>query len=250
MKQRFGGIERLFGDAALACLSRRHVAIVGVGGVGCWAAEMLARSGVGTISLIDADELCVTNINRQIHALDSTVGQSKVEVMAARIKDINPQAKVVGRQQFFMPQTAAELLAGDYDLLIDAIDSVKHKVLLLTECLQREIKVITAGGAGGKTDPTLVTCDDLSNSYGDRLLKKVRYELRKHHLGRRKKFGIEAVFSPQQMVLPVSDSKQSLRLDCDSGYGTSPMVISSFGIVAANLAVKTLLQLADSTKKA
>lgn len=249
MKQRFGGIQRLFGDAALSCLSQRHVAIVGVGGVGCWAAEMLARSGVGTISLIDADELCVTNINRQIHALDSTVGQSKVAVMAARIKDINPQTQVFDRQQFFMQQTATELLAADYDLLIDAIDSVKHKVLLLTECLRREIAVITAGGAGGKTDPTAIAHGDLANTYGDRLLKKVRYELRKHHLGKRKKFGIEAVFSPQQMILPTGGDKQSLRLDCNSGYGTSPMVISSFGIVAANLAVKMLLQLDGSAKK-
>lgn len=242
MKQRFGGIERLFGDTAVQYLSQRHVAVVGVGGVGCWAAEMLARSGVGMISLIDADDLCVTNINRQIHALDSTVGQSKVEVMAARIKDINPQAQVICRQQFFMQQTATELLAENYDLVIDAIDSVKHKVLLLAECLRRKITVITAGGAGGKTDLSAITHADLFTTYGDRLLKKIRYELRKNHIGKRKKIGITAVFSPQQMIFPISNRQHSLRLDCDSGYGTSPMVISSFGIVVADLAIKTLLQ--------
>jgi tRNA A37 threonylcarbamoyladenosine dehydratase len=242
MKARFGGIERLLGEEALAQLQQSHVAIVGVGGVGCWAAEMLARSGVGKITLIDADELCVTNINRQIHALDSTVGKSKVQVMAKRINDINPVCKVICHEQFFMASTANELLL-DYDYLIDAIDSVKHKVLLLAECLKRRIPVVTCGGAGGKTDPSSIQSTDLAKTNGDRLLKKVRYELRKHHgLKGKKKFKIQAVFSDQAMILPFCEveDKQSFKLDCDSGYGTSPMVISSFGILAADVVVKQL----------
>lgn len=242
MKERFGGIERLFGEEELAKLSNTHVAIVGVGGVGCWAAEMLARSGVGQITLIDADELCVTNINRQIHALDSTVGKSKVRIMADRIKDINPACQVNSHEAFFMAGNADELLV-EYDYLIDAIDSIKHKVLLLAECVQRNIPVITCGGAGGKTDPARIQTADLVKTSGDRLLKKVRYELRKHHgYKNKKKFKIQAVYSDQQMILPFCDvgEQQSFKLDCDSGYGTSPMVISSFGILAADCAIKRI----------
>lgn len=243
MKERFGGIERLFGEAQLTQLQNSHVAIVGVGGVGCWSAEMLARSGVGQITLIDADELCVTNINRQLHALDSTVGQSKVLTMAKRIKDINPNCYVVCKEAFFMASNADELLI-EYDYLIDAIDSIRHKVLLLAECLKKKIPVVTCGGAGGKTDPARIQTADLAQSSGDRLLKKVRYELRKHHgLKNKKKFHIQAVFSDQEMILPFCDvdDNKSLKLDCDTGYGTSPMVISGFGIRAADVAVKGLV---------
>lgn len=245
MKERFGGIERLFDVSGLAQLSQSHVAIVGVGGVGCWAAEMLARSGVGKITLIDADDLCVTNINRQIHAMDSTIGQSKIQVMARRIQDINPDCQVLCHDMFFMQSTADELLSVSYDYLIDAIDSIKHKVLLLTECVQRHIAVVTCGGAGGKTDPTRIMHADLAKTSGDRLLKKVRYELRKHHgFKNKKKFKIAAVYSDQPMKLPFCGigEQKSFKLDCDSGYGTSPMVISSFGIVAADVVVKKIIQ--------
>ncbi len=244
MKERFGGIERLFGTAQAQRLASAHVAIVGVGGVGCWAAEMLARVGVGTITLIDADELCVTNINRQIHALDSTVGQSKVVTMAKRIHDINPACQVHAQEAFFMASNADELLL-EFDYLIDAIDSVKHKVLLLAECLKKKIPVVTCGGAGGKTDPACIQQADLAQTAGDRLLKKVRYELRKHHgLKDKKKFKIKAVYSDQAMILPFCDTadQQSFKLDCDSGYGTSPMVISSFGIRAADVVIKQLIK--------
>jgi tRNA A37 threonylcarbamoyladenosine dehydratase len=243
MKARFGGIERLFGAQEFEQLQQAHVAIVGVGGVGCWSAEMLARAGVGEITLIDADELCVTNINRQIHALNSTVGQAKVQVMAARIKDINPDCVVHAHEAFFMASTADDLLIK-FDYLIDAIDSIKHKILLLVECLKREIPVVTCGGAGGKTDPARIQTADLAKTCGDRLLKKLRYELRKQHgLKNHKKFNIQAVFSDQEMILPFCDVgvETSRKLDCDSGYGTSPMVISSFGIRAADWVIKQLI---------
>lgn len=244
MKDRFGGIERLFGQAQFERLQQAHVAIVGLGGVGCWAAEMLARSGVGHLTLIDADELCVTNINRQIHALDSTVGKGKVLTMAARIQDINPACQVTAHEAFFMASNADALLTG-FDYLIDAIDSVKHKVLLLAECRQRGIPVVTCGGAGGKTDPGRIQTADLAQTSGDRLLKKVRYELRKHHgLKHQKKFKIQAVYSDQNMILPFCETGNitSLKLDCDSGYGTSPMVISSFGIRAADVVIHLLMR--------
>ncbi|TDR20578.1 tRNA threonylcarbamoyladenosine dehydratase [Marinicella litoralis] len=244
MKARFGGIERLYGVAQLSRLQNSHVAIVGVGGVGCWSAEMLARAGVGKITLIDADELCVTNINRQIHALDSTVGQSKVQVMADRIKDINPDCQVTCHETFFMAKNADELLL-EYDYLIDAIDSINHKVLLLVECRRRKIPVVTCGGAGGKTNLSRIQTADLTKTRGDRLLRKVRKEMRNNHgMKKTKKFKIQAVFLDQEMLLPGSDDNQptSRKLDCDSGYGTSPMVISSMGIRAADVVISQLLK--------
>ena len=244
MKERFGGIERLFGKEQLSILQNSHVAVVGVGGVGCWSAEMLARSGVGKITLIDADELCVTNINRQIHALDSTVGQSKVQVMAKRIHDINPDCEVICHDMFFMAANIDELLI-EYDYLIDAIDSIKHKVLLLVECRRRKIPVVTCGGAGGKTDLSRIRTADLTKTRGDRLLRKVRKEMRNNHgLKKTKKFKIQAVFLDQEMILPnnSAETEGSHKLDCDSGYGTSPMVISSIGIRVVDLVVKKLVE--------
>ncbi|MCF6300680.1 MAG: tRNA threonylcarbamoyladenosine dehydratase [Proteobacteria bacterium] len=242
MKSRFGGIERLYGQVGANKIEQAHVAIVGVGGVGCWSAEILARSGVGTISLIDADELCLTNINRQIHALDSTIGQGKTKVMAARIKDINPDCKVRQINAFFMESNKEVILSANFDHMIDAIDSVKHKVLLLSECLKRKIPVITVGGAGGKTDPARIQSADLAKTYGDRLIKKVRQQLRKDYgFSTSKKMGITAVFSDEEMLMPAcGTSSKSLKLDCDTGYGTSPAVISIFGIRAAELAIQQL----------
>lgn len=245
MKERFGGIERLYTAAGFERLQNAHVAIIGVGGVGCWAAEMLARSGVGEITLVDADDICVTNINRQIHALNSSVGRPKVTVMAERIKDINPDCEVHAIEKFYMDSTAEELLSNNYSYIIDAIDSVKHKVALLAACKQRQIPVITTGGAGGKSNPGQLKQTDLAETQGDRLLKKVRHELRRHcDFKGLKKFGIQAVFSDEEMRLPFSktEDKKSHRLDCDTGYGTSPAVISSFGIMAADAVIKDLMR--------
>ena len=244
MKERFGGIERLYGAAGFQNLQQAHVAIVGIGGVGCWAAEMLARCGVGEITLIDADEVCVTNINRQVHAMNSTVGQFKVLAMKDRILDINPDCVVHAEQQFYMAGNAEKLLSGNYDYLIDAVDSVNHKVLLLAQCHQQHIPVVTTGGAGGKTQANNLQVADLAQTHGDRLLKKVRYELRRHHgFKGLKKFGINAVFSDQAMTLPFCETGEqtSYRLDCDSGYGTTPTVISGFGALAADWVIRSLV---------
>ncbi|GAA4817154.1 tRNA threonylcarbamoyladenosine dehydratase [Marinicella pacifica] len=243
MKERFGGVERLYGATGFEQLQQAHVAIVGIGGVGCWAAEMLARSGVGEMTLVDADEVCVTNINRQIHALNSTVGQAKVIAMKDRISDINPECVVHAEQQFFMAQNAEKLLNTNFDYLIDAVDSVKHKVLLLAACRDKKIPIVTTGGAGGKRQTNRLQIKDLAETHGDRLLKKVRYELRRQHgFKYLKKFNIPAIFSDEAMTLPFCepDKQTSYRLDCDSGYGTSPTVISGFGILAADWVIQAL----------
>src|SRR6516225_5042178 len=139
---RFGGIARLYGQGGLLKLRAAHVCVVGIGGVGTWAAEALARSGIGAITLVDLDEVCVTNINRQLHALTETVGRSKVEVMAERIRAINPECKILAEQKFFNEQTAEELLASKFDFVLDAIDSVSNKVLLLAKCREKNLPVV------------------------------------------------------------------------------------------------------------
>ncbi len=243
--QRFGGIQRLLGEAQAEKLAQSHVAVVGVGGVGCWAAEALGRFGVGTLSLIDADDVCVTNVNRQLHALDSTVGQSKVAVMAQRLRDINPHAVVHAQAAFYLPGNSAELIQPGVDCVIDAIDSVRQKVHLLHHCVQLKVPVVCVGGAGGKQDPLRIQVDDLSRSHGDRLLRKVRSELRKQIPSDGKgRLGVRAVFSEETMQLPACDATAnggtSRRLDCNSGYGTSPAVIGVFGLLAAQEAVRLM----------
>ncbi|WP_395377615.1 ThiF family adenylyltransferase [Marinicella sp. W31] len=242
-KQRFGGIERLYGESSFSQLQQVHVTVIGVGGVGCWSAEMLARLGVGCITLVDADDICVTNINRQLHALNSTVGQPKVEVMRQRILDINPDCRVEAQQQFFLSSTADAVLSNP-GVVVDAIDSVKHKVELLSRCIKSDIPVVTAGGAGGKQDPGRIKMDDLSRTHGDRLLRKIRQLLRKElNLSAHKKIGIPAVFSDEEMKLPFCDvDRPAVALDCDTGYGTSPIMISSMGIQLAQLAFQQIMK--------
>jgi len=254
---RFIGIARLFGQNAGATLRDAHVAVVGIGGVGAWAVEALARTDVGRLTLIDLDEVCTTNINRQIHATDATVCRPKVEVMQQRVAAFAPGTNVLTHQRFFTPESADELLSVDprYDVVIDAIDSAKHKTALIAECRRRELQVITVGGAGGRTDPCAIKVADLAHSYHDTLLQMVRKRLRQFH-GYPKKgnqpFGIPCVFSPQPVVYPTSDGQitcerptddrdKSLRLSCEQGFGAAVFVTGAMGFQAAALAVEHLL---------
>ncbi|MBI1372096.1 MAG: hypothetical protein GC159_04965 [Phycisphaera sp.] len=256
---RFIGVARLFGVAGLDALRAAHVAVVGIGGVGSWAVEALARSAVGRITLVDLDEVCTTNINRQLHATDVTVGQAKVDVMAERVHAIAPDTQVVARQVFFTDKTADELLTPDppYDVVIDAIDAFKHKALLIAECLRRGIHVVTVGGAGGKTDPSHIRTADLTLSYNDPLLQMVRRRLRQvHGIGRvypqnapATPFGVPCVFTPQPVVYPTTtgetcDTKpeeledRTLRLSCEQGLGAAVFVTAPMGFAAAALAIE------------
>ncbi|WP_162975714.1 tRNA threonylcarbamoyladenosine dehydratase, partial [Pseudomonas aeruginosa] len=176
-EQRFGGIGRLYGREGLQRLADSHVAVVGIGGVGSWAAEALARSGVGEISLFDLDDVCVTNTNRQVHAIEGSVGKAKVEVMAARIRAINPACRVHAVADFVTRETMAEYIV-DFDYLIDCIDSVAAKAALIAWCKRRKIPVITTGGAGGQVDPTQIQVADLNKTFNDPLAAKVRSTLR------------------------------------------------------------------------
>jgi tRNA A37 threonylcarbamoyladenosine dehydratase len=233
----------------LGKLRAAHVCVVGIGGVGTWAAEALARSGVGALTLVDLDEICVTNINRQLHALTETVGRSKVEVMAKRIRTINPECKIVAEQKFFNAQTAEELFALKFDFVLDAIDSVTNKVLLLAKCREKKIPVVACGGAGGRRDATQVRTADLAKATHDRLLAEVRRQLRKDF-----KFStdgspmeIECVFSAEPPVFAQPDgsicenrpaAEDGTRLNCNGGLGSATFVTGAFGFAAAGVVVQ------------
>lgn len=252
---RFSGIGRLYGLEALESFQRAHIAIIGIGGVGSWAAESLARSGVGRFTLVDLDDLCVTNTNRQIHATASAMGRSKAQVMAERLREINPEIEVTVRQEFFTEANAEEILATAFDAVVDAIDSMRPKCDLLSSCRRMGLPVFTSGGAGGRSEVTKIEIGDLSRSHGCALLLQVRRNLRNHYqfpAGGKKtpKFGITAVFSSEQPRYPTADGCTSLQrpeempagLRCDAGYGTVTHITASFGLALAGEILKTLAQ--------
>jgi tRNA threonylcarbamoyladenosine dehydratase len=246
---RFGGIARLYGQAALDRLQRSHVCVIGIGGVGTWSVEALARSGVGHLSLVDLDDVCVTNVNRQIHALDGTIGRSKVGAIAERARSINPDIVCTERTEFFTETTADNILSGKIDYVIDAIDNLTNKCLLIAECRNRRIPIITCGGAGGLQSGTEVQITDLARTAQDSLLKMVRKTLRRNYgfpRDLKRKFKIPAVFSPAIRMYPWQDgticeakeADSELKLDCASGFGTATFVTGAFGFAAAQHAVR------------
>lgn len=250
---RFAGVGRLLGADGLARLAAAHVCVVGLGGVGSWTVEALARSGVGSLTLVDLDEVCVSNINRQLHALTNTVGQSKAEALAARIALIHPACRVQVIPLFFKKSTAGEILAPGYDYVVDAIDGVAHKARLIGMCKQRGIPVIASGGAGGKTDATRICVADLSGTIYDPLLAFIRKRLRKWFNFPRgdKKFGIPCVYSPEPVAGAAGDAcaarEPGVRTNCDTGLGALAHVTGTFGLLMAGHVINQLAKPARST---
>jgi tRNA threonylcarbamoyladenosine dehydratase len=235
---RFAGLGRLYGAAGLERLRSSSVCVVGLGGVGSWAAEAVARSGVGRITLVDLDDVCVSNVNRQLHALDGAIGRPKVEVMAERIASINPACQVRAIAEFFTETTAEQILASRFDFVLDAIDQVTNKCLLIARCHQKQIPIVTVGGAGGRRNPTAVQVADLAKTTHDALLQQVRKRLRDEHgFPRDPKvlFGVPCVYSTEP-VMPPSEGCAG-RITCDNGYGTASFVTGAFGLVAASCVV-------------
>ena len=239
-ERRFGGIARLYGAKAANQIASAHVCVIGIGGVGSWAAEALARSGVGKLTLIDLDHVAESNINRQIHADDETLGKAKVVAMQERIARINPACKVVGVEEFIEVDNVTTLLP-QCDAVIDAIDQVRAKAALAAHCKRNKILLVTTGGAGGRIDPTKICVDDLSRTTQDALASRVRSRLRSEYdfpRDLKKKFGIECVYSPEQIRRPENDAcdtddKQGITgLSC-AGYGSSVAVTAAFGMAAA-----------------
>ena len=238
---RFGGLARLYGAGGLQRLLRASVCVVGLGGVGSWAAEALARSGIGHITLVDLDDVCLSNVNRQLHALDGAIGRPKVEVMAERIHAIHPACQTRAKAEFFTETTAGQILENRFDFVLDAIDQVANKCLLIARCWQRRIPIICAGGAGGRRDPSAVRVADLAHTSHDALLQQVRKKLREEHgFARDPKtpFGVPCVFSTEPAAPPAEGCAG--RVTCDNGYGTASFVTGTFGFVAASCVVSKI----------
>ncbi len=251
-QDRFGGIGRLYGVDQLSIYQRSHACVVGIGGVGSWAAEGLARSGVGKITLIDLDDICVTNVNRQVHALTETVGKLKIDVMAERIKSINPDCEVITVMDFVDQKNVASLITHEMDCVVDAIDSMKAKAALVNHCKRAKIPVICTGAAGGQTDPTKIEIADLNKTFNDPLIRRVRSYLRRtqgYSRNPKRNYSIPVVYSREQLVHPQPDGSVcqqraagdgSTKLDCNTGFGAITMVTASFGFMAANKALELM----------
>jgi tRNA A37 threonylcarbamoyladenosine dehydratase len=232
-------------------LGAAHVAVIGVGGVGSWTVEALARSGVGGLTLIDMDDVCITNTNRQLPALTNTQGQPKADVLRERVKLISPACKVHAVLEFLTPSTADRLLTAGYDFVIDAVDRASVKALVIARCRDLHTPVLTVGGAGGRRDATAVRCADLARSGGDDLLRLVRRELRRtwgYPAGIETDFGVPCVYSAEPQIFPWSDGGcratpergESLKMDCASGFGAATFVTGVFGFAAAGEVVRRI----------
>ncbi|UIN22601.1 tRNA cyclic N6-threonylcarbamoyladenosine(37) synthase TcdA [Herbaspirillum frisingense] len=270
-ERRFGGVARLYGAAALHRFGRARVCVVGVGGVGSWIVEALARSAIGHLTLIDLDNLAESNVNRQIHALTETLGQAKVTALHERIRQINPTCVVTEVEDFVDPENVEQMLGGGrFDYVIDAIDNVPAKVAMIAWCRKNGMPMVTIGSAGGQIDPTQIEIRDLCRTEQEPLLAKVRKRLRSQHgfpRGTKNKFHIDAVFSTEPLRFPelaegeicevapaedmdvgedVADSTQAgvTGLNC-AGFGSAMVVTATFGLVAAAHVLKKLAAQAD-----
>jgi len=255
MQYKFGGTQRLYSQRGIDRLNQASVTIVGIGGVGSWIAEALARTAIGKITLIDMDDICVTNTNRQIHAIDDNVGRLKVEVMSERIKSINSDCEVISVVDFINLDNLSETIDNNTDYVVDAIDNARTKAAMIAHCKRQKIKIITIGGAGGQIDPVKITVGDLSRTWQDPLSAKVRSELRRNYRfskNPKRRFGVECVYSTEQLLYPKFDGtvtyqKQSregsARLDCAQGLGASAMVTATFGMIAAARIINKLAEI-------
>jgi tRNA A37 threonylcarbamoyladenosine dehydratase len=249
LARRFSGVRRLYGEAGVTRFEQAHVCVIGMGGVGSWAVEALARNGIGRLTLIDLDSIALSNVNRQLHALEDEFGKAKVTTMAQRIHGINAACQVREIEDFITPDNLDEILAEPFDAILDAIDDAPAKVALAAFCRQRKIPLIMAGGAGGRIDPTRIRHGDLARSSGDRLLAKVRNSLRRGHnfpRGDKVKFGIACVYSDEPLRKPLAyscdvEDDTLTGLNC-SGYGSSVCVTAPFGFAAASLVLNLLLE--------
>jgi tRNA A37 threonylcarbamoyladenosine dehydratase len=254
LSNRFGGTQRLYGISETQILNNSHVCVVGIGGVGSWVAEGLARTAVGCITLIDLDDICTTNTNRQIHALTTTIGESKVDVMAQRILAINPDCKVKVIEDFVTADNVKDYLTEHLDYVVEATDSVKAKAAMIAHCKRQKTPIITVGGAGGQTDPTQVTISDLAKTTQDPLASKVRNWLRREYnfsKNPKRRFAVDCVFSTEQLKYPQQDgtvcetknlSDGSVKLDCNTGFGASVAVTATFGFAASARVQEKLIE--------
>lgn len=249
-ESRFGGIARLYGTQAMGKIRQAKILIIGIGGVGSWVAESLARTGLGQMTLVDLDDVCVTNINRQIHAVNSTVGKFKVDVMKERIATINPYCEVDTKQFFFSPKNLAAIFDKEYDFVVDACDDFTNKCYLIDHCRKNKIPMVVMGGAGGKTDPLQVRMSDMATSANDRLLAKLRKKLRQDFDFPGENdgdFGVWSVWSHERAVYPTADGCVTHKapglaknMDCSEGFGSASFVTGTFAFVTTSLVIREI----------
>lgn len=252
-EQRFDGIDRLYGLGSVAHLHRMHVCVIGIGGVGSWVVEALARSGIGALTLVDADEVCISNTNRQLHALEGEYGRSKVDVVAERARAINPQVRVHPLARFLTPSSLETILGDGFDLVIDCCDAFRVKVETIAWCKRRKQPLLICGAAGGRTDPTQVRVRDLAKTEQDTFLAMIRRKLRdefRFPRDRKRYFGVAAVYSLENVRYPQADGRVcgirpagygAARLDCGSGLGAATHVTGAFAFAAVARAIEMLL---------
>lgn len=253
MARRFGGISRLYGADGLTKLQTMHICVIGIGGVGSWAAEAIARNAVGTITLIDLDNIAESNVNRQLHAVEGAFGKAKVTAMAERIRLINPVATVNEIEDFVTVENVNEILNRNFDGVIDCIDDAKAKAAIAVFCGQKNIPLIMAGAAGGRLDAGHIKHADLSQVSHDKLLAKVRNILRRDYNftkadeveNKPSKFGVQCIYSDEKVVIPdrlcALESTPITGLNC-AGYGSSVCVTAPFGFAATGLLLQQLLR--------
>ena len=245
-ERRFGGIDRLYGEGARLALHRARAVVVGVGGVGSWVVEALARSGLGNLTLIDFDHVAVSNVNRQIQALDSTLGMEKVQALEARIRDINPDCRVSAVDDFLTADNMRELIPpGAYDAVVDACDEAQVKAALIVHARFNKIPLVVCGAAGGKRDPLRLRCDDLGRVTHDALLSRIRNALRKdYNIAPKKngKFGVNCIYLEEPSKKGTQCSTGDLSC---SGYGSAVTVTASMGLAAAAWCVERIVKQTD-----
>ena len=256
LQERFAGIDRLYGSGAVMRLAQARVAVVGLGGVGSWAVEALARSAVGHLTLVDADDLCLSNTSRQLPAIAGQYGRNKAQAMAERCLAINPAMEAVAVESFLTPSNLEPLLGGGFDLVLDSCDSFRTKVEAIAWCRRRKQPIVTVGSAGGRTDPTQVRVRDLSRTEHDAMLSLIRRKLRgefnfpKNH---DRYFGVPAVYSLENVrypqadgsvcgIRPAMDKDTALKLDCGAGLGAATHVTGAFAFAAVAKTLEILLK--------
>lgn len=249
-QRRFGGVARLYGAKGLERFTKAHVIVIGIGGVGSWVVEALARNAIGKLTLIDMDIVAESNINRQLPALSSTLGRNKVDVMKERILDINADCEVVTIDDFITQDNLEELIDDKANYVVDCIDNSRIKAALIAWCKRRKLPIMTLGGAGGQIDPTTIKVADLSRTIHDPLLSKTRKLLRQEYQFSRntkRRFGISCVYSTEHLVYPSNvgetnhmTDNQKKNLSCAGGIGSSVMVTAVFGFVATSFIIKKL----------
>lgn len=259
-QQRFSGLDRLYGRGTVARLATARVAVVGLGGVGSWAVEALARSGIGGLTLVDADDVCVSNTNRQLPALQGHYGRGKAEAMAERCRAINPAIDVCAVPSFLTPSNMESLLGDGFDVVLDACDSFRSKVEAIAWCRRRKQPIVTVGAAGGRIDPSLVRVRDLSRTEHDAMLALIRRKLRGEFnfpKGPKRYFGVPAVYSLENVRYPQADgtvcglrpqlgADAALKLDCGAGLGAATHVTGAFAFAAVGKVLSMLLKQKES----